>query len=459
MSVNRLISFGLFMAFSLFAAIPVLFFSDPYVVEHFAPSPANLTTFLLATLVVHFVKMPLGRAFCALWLIWPVVGSFFSIGHYYLHYLQMPLYMQGANQIYLEISTALVIGFAVISRVFPVPLVSPRKTLHPTIHWLPLLVFPVIYAGTVLSTGPVILSGENITGSIYAGGRGPFYAIRIALVLFFAAVPPVYNFLPKTRRPAFLAYVALAFFVAILDGKRDMAIMGVLVIMFSFVLQTGGRKSGRLVVAGFGMIALYGVISQMRNGVEDIAFSGWIGPATIVGVEYRDFTHSINYWPPEYMRTLNFDFVRSNLSMLMNSRVLEALSIDKTALVFMDSARSWQRAYQSEFGIRIGLIGELHYAFGGYAKAAAFAFGAAAALVFRRLYSASGEMARIFLLTISAALTLTIFSQASAFFGYLLTLVYIAAGIWLWILALSSLRIVHPPGNGRPLLKRAQNAG
>lgn len=430
MTLARWLSLGTLLAFTLWCLLPILF-RDDYIVARFAPSPVALALFAFgAVLALGIRDLPL-RFFACLWLVWPVAGTYFSLAHFYQRKLWAPLDLVEPNVIFLGNVIVLIAAIRGCSA-----LLSPQRQTGPIagtppLHMLPLLVFPLFYGISLIATGPTLLSLTSIVADMYSTDRGPLYPFRIALVPAFAYLALYVQHCPARLRPYVIGYIGLTFLLSVLDGKRDMALLGILVFIYTFIARRPDLQPSRFLFWPLIAIVLYGLVGHLRDG-RGVDLLGWTSLATVAGIEYRDFAHSINYWSLDYIDSLGYDFFGSSLAMLANSTLLDLFNIDKQALVLMDSARTWQRAFGVDVGIRIGLVGELYYALNGRAEPAMVVLGLLVCALRRRLSTARSEHGFIYLATAMAVLTLSLFSQASAMFGYALTLAYIAIALWVW---------------------------
>lgn len=437
LTLRSLLLTALVISLALWAGFP-LFFDDEYVISHFSPDGLALALYVFGIVCLSTVRSNLMIFHGFVWLIWVVVGAYFCVGHFFQGKLWAPIYLNEANHIFLVFVILMIIGMKLWEVIEQQRQPAPQLKAFTPLEALPLLLFPMLYAISLLMTGFTIFSGGVITDDMYSVDRGPLYGLRIALVLFFAYSSVLQSRLHGRFRIAFLAFVGLCFIFAVLDGKRDMAILGVLAMVYMVLYRSGGSSALKSMLVILLTVALYGAIASLRSGLE-FENRGWVEIVTIAGIEFRDYAHSVNYWSPAYVQGSGFDYVKSSVAMLLNSAVLQGFGVDKNAWIALDSARTWQRMFQSDFGIRIGLVGELYYATGGWPYPLALIFGLVSGFVFSRVDKVRGELSLMFTVTICAGLTLAVFSQSSAFFGYLLTLVYLWIIIKTWTTIVSHL--------------------
>ena len=94
-----------------------------------------------------------------------------------------------------------------------------------------------------------------------------------------------------------------------------------------------------------------------------------------------------------------------------------------------DSARSLMPLWNVQLGIRIGLPGELWFAYGWFAVAEYFAFGVMIMLLASWAGRSQHFAYKAILLTLLAVFTLSMQGQSTVTFGFVLPLLYLAATI------------------------------
>lgn len=434
MGLKRWITILMSLAFILYVSFWLLV-GDEYLSRYFGPSFLTLVLFLATGVALHFTRTDIGRAFCFIWWLWPIVGAFFTVGHYYKRYLRAPFFLDPATQTYLINALALIIGFLIVERIAWRPrderetFSQVRPNLPAYVLW-PLIIFPLAYAMSLLASGPTLLTGGNIADDMYAINRGPLYELRILLP--FCAALAALSFRKRTNRVQnwVLAYLPVVLLASCLDGKRDMLMLSMACIGFIWLLSSKTKNATPAVLGGAAVIIVYGFLAQVRAGAEDIGFGSVIQMITIVGVEFRDYAHSFNFWTPDYMAAMGYDWWRSTMAMVLNRQVLSVFGVDKDAWVIMDSARTWQRAFDLDVGIRIGLIGEFFYAFREWAFIASATFGAVSGVIVNAIYRAKNTLPLAGLLVLLASATMAVFNQSSAWAGAATTLGYVYALLW-----------------------------
>ena len=432
MSFSRISEICLIVGFLLWWGTHAFFNTDAFVLDRYAPDTTAMALYIVSAGFVIALRDPALRLFGALWVIWPVVGSYFTIGQFYSRTLPFQVEFDNGNAVYYISIISMLIGIHVF--LFFRPLRNNRDARRQLnlAEAIPLLLFVPLYIFDNLSSGSTLLSGENIVREMYSVDRGIIYSYRTVLIL---EVTFLFLLLQRSQNTARLLVGVLLVFsilVGVLDGKRVLALLAVLNCIFAAViLAKQDRGGGKAAIAIFVTLLAYGVVANLRAD-KDTNVAGWTDIATIAGVEYRDFVYSVNQWSPEYMKALGYDYIGSTIATLVNQSALDAIGIDKNALVQSDSARTWQRAFQVQDGIRIGLVGELYFAFPHFFFIVMGIFGMLVATVRSFIAATKTEFGFIVITTQFSLLTLAVFSQSTVTFGTVLTLVYISIAMWLW---------------------------
>lgn len=405
---------------------------DSYAYLHFAPTNSNLALYFLAACLTCLIHGTLTRTVACLWLLWPVLGSLFTVGHFIQRKLWAQLFLPETNNIHIVGTIAVICGILVFERIRVIKstkLNSDEYTRPSTLLHFITFLYPLIYAFNLLASGtPTIFSGVNITSYVYDVDRGPIYDVRILLPIFFATLPSIR---PKTRlgATALISYALLVLVICVLDGKRDMALIG-LMAWFGHSMTTGRVVDGtRVVIIALTALFAYGTISQLRADQVSSGYDGLLSIITIAGVEYRDFAHSISFWSREYIQSLGYNWVNSSIASIFNRNLLEVVGVSKGEWASGDSANTWEVAFQSTGGIRIGLLGELYYSFGQSYLFALFIFGGLVAAVEKLLRLLKASTLKSYIAVLFGVLGMSLMGQTSSGLGGLTTMSYIAISI------------------------------
>lgn len=442
MSFGWWINVALVAGTLLWAQVYFFFADDPYIIKHFAPPALALGLHVINSLLVSMLRNPAFKVIGMIWVTWPVVGTYFSLGHFYQRKLWASLDLAVPDIVFTISTMSLLIGLHLYCALFKQPSEPAEQIAWRPVEVLPLLVFPLAYGLTLISSGGTLLSGTSVVDSMYSIDRGPIYSMRIALVPALGFLALYAQRTSGRWRWVIWSYILVTLLVSVLDGKRDIALLGVLAMLFvSLSSKTVAARGGRITAALVAAVFAYGVLSSIRAD-KDLELGTWVSFATIAGVEYRDFAHSVNYWSPEYMQTMGYDFLSSSLGALLNGEVLSAVGFNKSDLIQQDSARAWQRLSLSDFGIRTGLVSELYFAFPIAWAVLIGAFGFCIGAMHRWTLRASGDLGRMMATTAISAATLAVFSQTSATLGFVMSLIYLAILLTAWRFFLSMTPLV-----------------
>ncbi|KRA42080.1 hypothetical protein [Devosia sp. Root635] len=434
MKVNRLL-FWVLLACLLLAVVGPQAVSDDFVAARYLPSPLNYTLFFLCIVLVCFIRDPLSRIVAAGWALWLVVGNLFIFGSHFRRRLAAPLYVQDANTLFL-IATACFCGGIVAFEFLRRPQVEgkPRELSKlATPAALALYAFPVVYAlSLVVWRVPTILSGENIVDLMYEVDRGPVYALRTVLIMTTIAIVASTKRLARLEHTFFLVAVVVALLLlSILDGKRDLALAAVIGMGAHFLIVRNGNVRFFHIVAVLATAIAYSIISDVRAARVSGNEPAILYIITALGVEYKDFVHSINYLSIEKMQSIGYDWWKSSVASLLNRSLLGVFGVDKDAWVQMDSARAWMRAYGITLGIRTGIVSEMYYAFGYFVFAATAILGFLLAFIVRRIRKAKSVLGYVYWLAMFATFSMSIMGQTTSVLGAFVTLTYAVVGVFL----------------------------
>jgi hypothetical protein len=435
MKVNRLLLWVLLVCLVL-AVVGPQAVSDDFVATRYLPSPLNYALFSLCIVLVCFIHDPLSRIVAAGWTLWLVVGNLFIFGSHFRRRLAAPLYVQDANTLFL-IATACFCCGIIAFEFFRRPQVEGKpKELSKlaTPAAMVLFAFPAVYAlSLVVWRVPTILSGENIVDLMYEVDRGPVYAVRTVLVLTIIVIVASTNRIVQRKHTFFLIAVVVALLLlSILDGKRDLALTAVVGMGAHFLISRNGRVRFLHIAAVLATAVAYTIISDVRAARVSGNEPPILYIVTALGVEYKDFVHSINYLSIGKMQFLGYDWWKSSIASLLNRSLLGVFGIDKDAWVQMDSARAWMRAYGITLGIRTGIVSELYYAFGHFVFAATAILGVLLAFIVRRIRKAKSVLGYVYWLAIFATFSMSIMGQTTSVLGAFVTLTYAVVGIFLF---------------------------
>lgn len=406
----------------------------PLASEGKLPTWLDLLPGFLAWVVLRTVRCPYSRLLGYAWLFWYFLGtvnvlaSSIVLGGYYAN-----MDLREATWIFFWGCFSYFVGlyfyekFSVRKKadIYGLPFVVQDI---PTPVRLFLIAFPFLWLLSIyLSLGYIpILRGGNIVDEMYEVKYGPLYSFGIWIVLsiFYCA----YRSFAARKLRSRLAYgilVMLMIAASMADGKRAFAMVAVAgLVCLSFKLY--GRKtwSRTLPLLVLALIGMYVGVLLMRIGNDAPSIVvDFYSKLSIVGVEFRDFVYSINYYAVGGMP--NYSWAASTMGSLVNGFVLTLLGFDKSALTSLDSAHAWATMRNSNLGIRTGIICELWFAYGVWGMAGLVLLGYISGAIINRFKRARGTLGGMFWLAVCGVLFLLITSQSSFTAGVLPTLFYL----------------------------------
>lgn len=398
--------------------------------EHL-PSALAVVMGLLSVASFAFIRNRYARILAAVWFLWFVVGvanvysSSVVLGNYYSK---------------VEIDEPMVIYFGFTTVYFLGLLAGggwrtgqARLLISNDLAGLPsvlLWVFPIAFALSLIgSLGYVpILSGVSIVDEMYGLDYGFVYKYGAVLILSILLVLWwVLNSGAKGVRISLLLALALFILISVMDGKRA----------FLLVAFAGGiglllrsRPNLRpIAVAPIVSIAAAGVYL----GVHFVRIADYAGGSetlralAMVGVEFRDFAYTAQYYEPGQIQ--QYDWMASLVASLLNGALLNVFGYDKQALMALGSAQAWAALWNSNFGIRTGIVSELWFAYGWFGLFVIVALGYASGRLCLALDRVGRLSHLLFLSALYGLIILLVMSQSTFTAGLLPVFLYCYVGI------------------------------
>ncbi len=427
--IHRLIVFIIILIVALkyyYSAYSVQYFS--YDVYYYLMFPAVCLSYYL----VSIVKNHSATSVLWLWFVWPILGVTFagsfnnlkniwelpydiSINFYepiFIHYVFLMFFCCG-TLIYEYLD-----GQDLVC-------IFPLNKDFPNILWQAIfLLYPVFYLVSMyLSWGYLpLLSGENIVDRMYVIKLG--FAQSFALVMFFSVQFTVYRTI-KVRsaieRMFWILATCLICISSAIDGRRIILLLSI-VGAFQLIVKVRGSFSRKTNLSLLSVaVVLYVILAFVRSASTlQMSLDGMFGT---IGAEFMEFAWTVTYFDPGHIPGYNWTL--STLASLANSSALSLFDIDKQSFVIMDSARSWSRLHQSEFGIRSGIISELYFEFGYFGLIVVCFFGILFSKICSLMKETSSYQQYSFYLCIYSIILLSIMGQSTFTFGSLPTIFYI----------------------------------
>lgn len=382
-----------------------------------------------SVLALTMIKSPLLRIAGYTWVAWYFVGtlnvisSSLILGDYY-----SSLDITEAARIYLGGCLAFVLGLLAFERAYlskgrELSIVLRTTSVY-GITKLALLIFPVLWIGSMYQTlGYIpVLSGHDITDEMYETNYGLLYPYTIILVL--SSLYALHLHLAARLTRFGFYYSFLVILLSFADGKRVVA----MVFMFAsmpMLFRYYGRNAWRylgLVCAA--LISLYVLVMFARTGgKQDKILLDGIAAFMAIGVEFRDFVYTTNYYSPGEVP--GYSWFLSALAAMGNNFMLSLLGVDKAELVHMGSAYAWSDMFRSPFGIRTGIVSEVWFAYGILSFLILFVTGLLTGYVVKKIYKSRSELDLIFWSATFGLLLLSVVGQTTAITGSFIVFVYV----------------------------------
>lgn len=392
------------------------------------------------------LRNPYSRALVWIWAIWFAVGSCNLVASYLAYGDFYFVKADPAVILYEAGVTVLVMGLLAAESLMRRRLGQRRgpgsdgrthsaKCDLPSLFFLFLLVFPFGYLASMLTTVGYIpmFQGRSFAADIYETDYGPLYGYGTVLVFSLLAV--LHRVVSAQRQAARLWWLLLLLvflFIALADGKRYFAIIALLAAYPLYSLSVGHGHRSRviagtiLVVASGGLIYL-GVL-LVRSGYQLPISSILPYALAAIGVEYRDLAYSLAHFTPGHIA--GYDWLRSTFFSLVNSQVLAAVGIDKTAETLKGSAYVWRDLFGAGVGIRTGLLSELYFAYSVWAAPILLVLGMMIGVVTERLARKDRGPTVAFWAVLYAIAVLTIVGQSTSTAGLVSLVGYTYCVYW-----------------------------
>lgn len=405
----------------------------------YTPSVSNVAIWVVLVIFINQVRNAYARYTFLIWAFWFVLGSISIYAKNQIDGgLNYKIDPSIANLYYLSCIFCAVLLALTFQTIFP-SLLKPRPELLQSgsdpIVWLILTVFPALYAlSIVFSTGGIpLLSGRDVSAEMYQIDYGPLHDFGIVVSIVCVMIWEKFNsrnsFASKTP-VKFVVLLILIFYLAAaaFDGRRALTMFAIAAMMLFYIASPGTvlRWVWLGLLGFFGLTSYVSSATLRAGGQVSDAFANFYEPLATVGTEYRDFVYGFTRLNQTAVQHSGYDWLGSTLATMTPSFLARAIGIDKNALVLSDSARSLMGYYNVELGVRIGLPGELWFAYGWWGVLVFALFGPIT--LFTAWFAVRTEhfVRRALLLTLQALWSLSILGQSSVTFGVILTMLYLA---------------------------------
>jgi hypothetical protein len=287
-----------------------------------------------------------------------------------------------------------------------------------------IILFPYAWLLSMYSTVgyiPVLL-GIDITDDMYEINYGFLYPYTAIIAL--SCIYALYNIIYKSGNYIWWLIFISSLLISFADGKRvvGMIVAGAAVPMiFNKYDKDGWYK---IYMAMGSAVLLYVIMAIVRQGGSTDRYeSDAITKYMAVGVEFRDFVYSINIIEPGNID--GYSWHKSALAAMMNESVLSFFGIDKKEYVSMGSAYVWAKIFNSNFGIRTGIVSELWFAYEYYYILFIYTIGVISTLCLKISKTLDSEILMIIMWGIIGMGYLAIVGQATAIAGTLTVYFYV----------------------------------
>ena len=273
-----------------------------------------------------------------------------------------------------------------------------------------------------------ILSGSSLIDDMYNISYGSLYGYGV--ILTFCCLFSWSHLFSIKRKFDFISvilliFVGFSFFSMMFDGRRIYILIFIAALLVFELVRSGNRNIltlfGRF---GGAMLCLYIIMLYVRQGGRIVSYIDPAQTLSKVGVEYRDFAYVVTHLMPGSLS--NYSWFGSSVGGALNWGVLALLGFNKGELVLSGSAYQLSHIFNSDFGIRIGLFGELWLEYGLGGGLIAFVLGFIFVWISSFVYKSITLYSRV---SFSIVFGIAIFSfvgQSSAITGYWSLLAYLS---------------------------------
>ncbi len=406
----------------------------------YLPHPENILLLLIVLLLVATLNNIFAKGIFSFWSIWLIIGTVSIFAQTNLTTgLNYAIDVRVANRFYLLCVLAAVTGAHLVEffgrKRGKSEYIRPRSGNNP-LFWSAIALFPFLYALTIIiSTGGIpLFSGKNVSTAMYEVSYGPLHSFGI-----FTAVACMMFGMKLNDRSSFFSQIPINFavlgllvlflIIASFDGRRAITLFAFMgLILYYLALPNRPFKWIWIGAASLTALIVYVSAAALRTGRSAAsAFDNLFVPFAAIGTEYRDYVYGFANLRPAMVRGAGYDWFGSTLATLTPGFVAAPLGMDKAELIARDSARTLMIFWDVKLGIRIGLPGELWFAYEWLGILPFFIIGALIFLVADRAVKSDHFVFKSILLVILGISSLSVLGQSTVTFGLILPLVYLAA--------------------------------
>ncbi len=398
--------------------------------------PLEITALiLLGYFFCTFLKNIFNRILVLSWIIFYFLGIL-NINSVQIRTNIWNLEIYEASLLYITCVLILTVSLIVFENFIPNKILTNKDlkgfnlTIKGPFGWF-LITFPfLLIINIFLSLGFFpILSGQSFVSEMYEYNYGILYGFKFIVVYTFCIV--VIRFQKERNIVTTTILVLFLIFVLSVDGKRFMLLLSIITIVPILIIESQLRKNERnltkinytpLIIGGISIGVVYILINILRTG-GDIGDSMYSIVENIpFGVEFKDYVHSYNTYSPEGVKDYNFEL--SALGSFLNSGMLEAIGLNKEELYQMGSQHAWMKLYNENFGIRLGIIAELYFAYGLFVLPLMIFMAYLINVINTKITKSTTYISRITFCILFGLMVLSVNGQATVFFGSLTIIIY-----------------------------------
>lgn len=285
------------------------------------------------------------------------------------------LELEGASYLYMACLLILNLSLLIFEKasnkkiIFKDDLNTLTKSPFPYI----ILFYPIIFIVSIFNSlgfFPILLS-DSFVDEMYEFDYGFIYGYKFICVYSFCVASLFYK--QNIWKITAVVYVIFLLFVVSVDGKRFVLLVCFLSMIPLYLFTTKQNnpkpntkkseiKTSPLIIVFVLVGVIYVLLSILRSGGEIKESMNTIIENIPFGMEYKDYVHSFNTYAPLSIKNYNFEL--SALGSFFNSTFLEVFNLNKADLYHMGSQNAWMKLYDGKFGIRLGIIAELYFAYG-----------------------------------------------------------------------------------------------
>lgn len=396
-------------------------------------------------IIMNMLKNIYNKIFVYFWLLWFLVGNF---NMYYMYeYVERynNIDTRIANNIYLTYLLVFIIVLFITEFVFTFwnkgdrdykgKLLDYGGFYSNNVCMFVLGVFPVIGLAQMLySVGYIpILQNKDVTDFMYKLNIG-FINTKIGILGLFSAVYFYIRLLKEQtgiKRIIYIFVVLVDAFYMVALGARFRLLLFLICVLIMSYKYFRHIKIRNVVIFTVILCVIYLSIFIIRSGGE-VNGNSIIDSIGSVGGEYRSWAISLTYLNGK--KLFNYDWLGSSLTAFFGSAVFNLIGLDGDALSKMYSARFFAYFFNTVNGIRIGLIGELDYAYKQFGLVIFSIFSVFFGYVNNKILNSNKIDTLIFFSVLFSLNLLTVMGQSNTYFECLKEILLSLLGMFILIL-------------------------